>query len=67
MFGVRSARGEFQNSPVDCFERGDDLQEGRPLSMGGINFLSAIYGGGEYFLCLKISMDKELFSPNRRE
>ncbi|MBP3380492.1 MAG: hypothetical protein J6K77_06500, partial [Ruminococcus sp.] len=23
----RSARGEFQNSPVDCFERGDALQE----------------------------------------
>ncbi len=22
---LRSARGEFQNSPVDCFERGDDL------------------------------------------
>ncbi|MBQ6211331.1 MAG: hypothetical protein IJJ57_00375, partial [Ruminococcus sp.] len=23
----RSAKGEFQNSPVDCFERGNALQE----------------------------------------
>jgi len=23
----RSAKGEFQNSPADCFERGNALQE----------------------------------------
>ncbi len=27
LYGVRSARVEFENSPVDCFQRRDTLQE----------------------------------------
>ena len=36
-FTKRSAKGEFQNSPVDCFERGNALQE-RAFPDGSILF-----------------------------
>ena len=35
---VRSARGELENSPVDCFLRGEALQERASLSCSHIFF-----------------------------